>query len=215
MSDSPSTRGHKKPKLVKRLAWVFSVILFIVIVVYTAFKVSPWPSVLIIRYSFNKGGTKANEELAKYVPGGIGSRLDVQYDSSSSDTVFDLYYPEQNSIRRPLIIWVHGGGFVAGDKKDLSNYSKILASKDFMVAAINYSVAPGSRYPTPVNQLNTAIAFLMKNADEFNIETSQVFIAGDSGGAHIAAQLANIFTNSEYAALLGITPVVDATKSKG
>jgi acetyl esterase/lipase len=208
---------RKKSRLFRIFVWVLSVIIFLAILIYVAFRVSPWPSVLLIRRSFTKEGASANEKLAKYVPDGIASKLDFQYDSSYSKAKLDLYYPQypiNTNPKYPLIIWVHGGGFIAGHKEELANYCKILASKGFIVASADYSIAPETHYPVPVSQINTAIAFLVKGT-EFNIDTSKIILAGDSGGAHIVAQLANIFTNQEYAAMLGMAPSVDPANLKG
>lgn len=217
MNVSPIKSPKRKSKLFRTLVWISSVIVFIVIAAYVAFKVSPWPSVLLIRYAFHKQGSAANEKLARYVPQGVTSKLDLQYDDSYGKMTLDLYFPPHsvNVNKYPLIVWVHGGGFVAGNKSELANYCKILASKGFIVAAANYSRAPGAKYPVPVIQINTAIAFLVKNGNELNIDTSRIILAGDSGGAHIAAQLANIFTNSAYSGVLGIIPSVDPSKLKG
>lgn len=207
-----------KKKLLKFSLWTGSVLLIIAIAVYIAFQVSPLPSVLLIRHSFQGEDSSVNEALAKYTQPGITSKLDIQYDVSSDDAMLDLYYSEQlinTNAKYPLIIWVHGGGFIAGDKNELSNYCKILVSKGFIVAAVNYSVAPGAEYPVPVSQLNAAIAFLVKNADKYNIDASEIFIAGDSGGAHITAVLANVYTNAEYSDVLGIKPSVEPEKLKG
>jgi len=135
-----------------------------------------------------------------------------------NDAKLDLYYTEHSiniRAKHPLILWVHGGGFVAGDKIELSNYCKILASKGFIVASADYSIAPGAHYPIPVSQINTAIAFLVRNESEFTIDTSKIILAGDSGGAHIVAQLANIYTNKNYAVILGVTPSVDLANLRG
>ncbi len=210
--------AKRKPKFFRILVWVFSIIIIIAITIYITFLVSPWPSVLLIRHSFKKEGTSVNEKLAKYVPAGIDSRFDVQYDNTSRDAKLDLDYagyPVNTNTRLPLIIWAHGGGFVAGDQTELDPFCKILASKGFIVAAADYSIAPGAHYPVPVSQINTAIAFLVRNGGEFNIDTSKIILAGDSGGAHIVAQLANIFTNREYAIIVGVTPSVDPANLKG
>ncbi len=170
---------------------------------------------LLIRYTFDSDGANANKSLAKDVPGGIVSHYNLKYDAAYKAATLDLFYPEHSTPRKnPLIVWVHGGGFIGGDKRDLSNYCKILASKGYTVAAANYTLAPEAKYPVPVRQINTAVGFLINNADKFNIDSSYVVLAGDSGGAHISAQLAAAFTNTTYAAMLGVTPTVDPKKLK-
>lgn len=202
-------------KLLKVLVWVFSTVILFAAAIYIAFQVSPWPSVMLIRYGFSTEGSRVNEELGKHVPNGIISKLDISYDHLAPGAAFDIYHQADLNTKLPLIVWVHGGGFVAGDKRELSNYCKILASKNFIVAAVNYTVAPKGQYPVPVGQVNTALAFLIKNAEKFKIDTAKIIVAGDSGGAHITAQVANVYTNSEYASMLGITPSISREAVKG
>lgn len=218
MGAFPISSAKKKSRLFKVLAWVSAVLILLAISVYIAFQVSPWPSVLLIRHFFPAEGKSVNEKMAKYVPGNIASQLNLIYDPSYSKTRLDLYYPLHTTgtnTKYPLIIWVHGGGFVAGDKKELANYCRILASKGFIVAAADYTTAPEARHPVPVKQINTAIAFLVKKAGEFNIDSSKIILAGDSGGAHIVAQLAAIFTSKEYSGMLEITASVEPANLKG
>jgi acetyl esterase len=209
----PNKTGKKKSILLKIFLWLFSAIAVIAICVYVAFNTSPWPSVLLIRHGFKAEGSSQNNELSAFVPARIVSKTDLQYDISYNAAKLDVYYAADSVSARkklPLIVWVHGGGFVAGDKKELANYCKILASKGYIVAAPNYTLAPEAHYPVPVNQINSALAFLVRNADKFNIDTSLIIIAGDSGGAHIAAQLANVYTNAAYSDILKISPSIDS-----
>lgn len=104
---------------------------------------------------------------------------------------------------------------MAGDKDELANYCKLLASKGFIVAAANYSLAPGANFPVPTRQINTAIGFLVKHASDLAIDSSQIVVAGDSGGAHTTAQLANAFTDPQFAAMLNISPSTDPANLKG
>lgn len=205
---------HKR-KLLRISVRIVCVVVIIVLGVYVAFQVSPWPSVLLVRYSFKSEGGSMNESVAKYVPHGIASTSNIPYEHRDGGETLDLYYQENQDARLPLVVWVHGGGFIAGDKKDLSNYGKMLASKNYVVAAINYTVAPEARYPNPVRQLDEAIAFLARHSEEYKIDTTRIIVGGDSGGAHIAAQFANVYTDSEYAALLEIKPSIDPANLKG
>ncbi|MBS1605190.1 MAG: alpha/beta hydrolase [Bacteroidetes bacterium] len=202
--------------MIRIFFWLIAALILLLIAGYIALRVSPWPSVLLIRNSFEKGGRTANDHLAGAVPKGVASKLDIAYDPSDPKGKLDLYYPDKvPAPKYPLIIWIHGGGFVAGDKSELSNYCRILASKGYAVAAINYSRPPAARFPGPVIQANKASEYLIRNALRLNIDTSATFLAGDSGGANIAAQLANTTTNEKYAALLKIAPAISSRQLKG
>lgn len=202
----------------KALVWIFSIILFLILVTYTAFKVSPMPSVLLIRKAFKDGGTKTNEALAKHVPDGITENLNLKYDDKFEETLLDVYYPvsiEKSDSLLPVIFWIHGGGWVAGDKSELANYCKIITSNGYVVVSVNYSLAPGEKFPMQIIQLNHALAFLKKNSKQYHIDTSKIFLAGDSGGAHLATVLSNVISVPSYADILKITPSISRNELKG
>ena len=83
--------------------------------------------------------------------------------ANDPDAVLDVHYPSEvaNTDRKlPTIIWVHGGGFTSGSKDGVAHYLTILAAKNYTVVGVNYSLAPGKIYPTPIVQVNAALTFL-------------------------------------------------------
>jgi acetyl esterase/lipase len=189
------------------------------IVVFLSFKLSPWPSALLIRNAFNKEGVKMNQELAKHVkPGLVTERLDLVYNDKDPDAKFDLFYPtaiEGADTLLPVIVWVHGGGWISGDKSQVGNYCRILASKGYAVVAINYSLAPERNYPMPVWQTNQALQYIYEQASKLHIDRTKIVLAGDSGGAHIVTQVANIMTNPGYASVMKMQPPIHPSNLKG
>lgn len=183
-----------------------------------AFKLTPWPSALFIRYIFNKEGKKVNEQLKKHVPDGVTTISNEQYINADSDAKLDVYFPSSLSNTQkllPVILWVHGGGWIAGSKEQMSSYCKILASKGFCVVAIDYSLAPGTTYPRPVVQTNKALEYINKHSQRFHADTTRFVLAGDSGGAHIVAQTANIITAPSYAKLVEVSPGIRNSQLSG
>lgn len=197
-------KGFHLKKLLFRL---LSTLLLLGIIGYTAYKVSPWPTALVLRYAFDAGAEKKSGNLEKYVPAGITALYNRQYDAADSDARLDVYYPTAASSSA-TIVWTHGGGWLSGNKEQLANYCKILASKGFTVVAIDYALAPAAHYPTPVKQLNTALGYLLQNSRQLHITPNRMVLAGDSAGAHITAQLAAICTSPAYAAGMGIKPAI-------
>lgn len=166
------------------------------------FKLSPYPRLWLIRYAFNKDAVDTNEKLNKFVPQNIKSLKDIQYDPEDKNAFMDVYYPSDAGLKKkklPLIVWVHGGGLISGSKNHIANYSKILASNQYTVISIDYTVAPEAKYPTPIKQLNKALSFISLNPELLNVDTSRIFLAGDSGGSMIVATAANTTTNANYA----------------
>jgi acetyl esterase len=191
----------------KWLLWTLGGVVALVGAAYLAFTLSPWPSALIIREIFNRGGAAMAAEMAPHVPTGVVSTLDIAY-GEGRDEVLDIFRPEAATQPLPTIVWVHGGAWIAGDKAEIANYLKIIAAQDYTVVGVNYTLAPTARYPEPVEQVSRALAFLVANADDFGIDATRIALAGDSAGGHIAAQLANITTAPAYAAAIGIPPAL-------
>ena len=170
-----------------------------------------------VKKVFDKGGVKANNALENYTPSNVTVVFNEQYDSADSDALCDVYFPEQLGDSRtfPLIVWIHGGAWVAGSKDQMANYCRMLASSGYVVAAVNYSLAPNKRYPAQIAQVNSALAYLLSQSKRFHVDTAQVLIGGDSAGAQLAAQLGNAAYLSSYADLLGITPALQSNQLKG
>jgi acetyl esterase len=183
-----------------------------------ASQVSPWPSALLIRFTFDRGGDAAASALEKHVPDGVAELLNLQYDSADSGAYLDVFYPADiKGTDRTLltVVWIHGGGWISGNKGQIANYARILAGQGFTVVGVDYSIAPGSTYPTPLRQVNAALAYLQANAATLHIDPARIVLAGDSAGAHIAAQIANIISEPSYAQAVGIGPSIQRAQLAG
>jgi acetyl esterase/lipase len=104
------------------------------------------------------------------------------------DTSMSLdFYPSQIiGKNKPCVIVIHGGSWAGGDSKQLPELNSYLAAKGYNVAAINYRMAPKYQTPAPVEDVNAAITFLNKQADELHIDTNKFVLLGRSAGAQIA-----------------------------
>ena len=185
---------------------------------YAASQANPWPSALLIRYAFDWDARNTAQALAKHVPADVVARLDVRYDSGDPDAYLDVYYPaaiENTGRALPTIVWVHGGAWISGDKSHIGNYLKILAGRGYTNVSVGYSLAPGATYPTPVKQVNAALAYLNRNAERLHVDASRLVLAGDSAGAQIAAQVANIVSAPSYAEAVGVAPGIGRDQIKG
>ncbi|WP_158277099.1 alpha/beta hydrolase [Serinibacter arcticus] len=182
-------------------------VLGLVVLVATAFSLSPWPGALLIRRAFDKGGHETNAALADRVPDDVVTRADVRYDETDPVALLDIHRPAAPGPH-PTVVWVHGGGWVSGSKDQVANYLRILAAEGFVVVAVNYSLAPGARYPRPVHQVLAALRHLLAHAEDLDLDTSRLVLAGDSAGSQIAAQVAAAVTDPTYARALGVDPAV-------
>ena len=201
-------RGGKLRRRALRLALALGVL---GIGAWAAFQLSPWPSVLLIRWVFDRGAAEASEALRRHLPADVTERAGLRYDAADPDAVLDVYFPpnvQGGPERLTTVVWVHGGGFVSGRRQDVAHYLKILAARGFVVANVDYSIAPGATWPTPTRQVNAALSYLQAHAGALNIDADRIVLAGDSAGAQIAAELANAITSPDHARRIGITPAL-------
>jgi acetyl esterase len=205
-------------KLAKSFAWMLGVVLMLSSAVYVAFRVSPWPSALMIRNGMNRGATGLARSLEKYTPSDVSSQLNENYRTGDADAYLDVFFPaEIGSTKQalPTILWIHGGAWLSGSKESVSGYLKILASKGFTTIGINYSLSPETNYPLPIKQANAALGYINENAARLHVDSSRIFLAGDSSGAQIAAQVALILSAPGYAELLGERPAINRSQIRG
>jgi acetyl esterase/lipase len=179
-----------------------------------AARTTPWPSALVIRAVFDRGAARASAALEKHVPGDLVEEVDEAYDIASPDGRLDVFRPRRGEAL-PTVVWVHGGAFVSGSKGDVANYLRVLAGRGFTTVGLDYSIAPGSRYPTPVKQVAAALAHLVDHADRLGVDPGRIVLAGDSAGAQIAAQVALLVTDPAYAREVGIDVDVPPGSLKG
>ncbi|MES2170306.1 MAG: alpha/beta hydrolase [Actinomycetota bacterium] len=187
------------------------------IVVAIVAYVSPWPSALLVRGVFRALGDRTTAEMQKHVPpaGSVDATLGVQYAPGGVDTQLDLFSPAGSAVPLPLVVWIHGGAWIEGDKESRDPYAQIIAAKGYTVASLNYTVGPDAIYPTAIRQLNDALGFLADNAARYRVDPARIVIAGDSAGAQLASQLATMITNPAYATLVGIRPALSPDQVRG
>lgn len=84
---------------------------------------------------------------------------------------------------RPLLVFIHGGGWTSGDKSGAAGLPKVWLPKGVSVAAINYRLTPTDPLPAPVHDAARAIQFLRTKAKEWNIDKTTICATGGSAGA--------------------------------
>lgn len=200
----------------KRRRVVLLSIGFVVLASVLGSAISPWPSALLIRWVFTAGADATVEEMLPFVPDTpLDEQLDLAYSPGGPDTTLDVFSPAEGTDALATVVWIHGGAWISGDKKDIAPYLRILAAEGYTVAGLNYAIAPEVIYPGAVEQLNDALGYLIDNAGELRIDPDRIILAGDSAGAQFASQLATLVTNSDYAELLGIIPALSPDQLDG
>lgn len=176
--------------------------------------VSPRPTALLIRRVFAAGGATTRASLDRHAPTGTETVLDVRY-GEEPEMVLDIVRPVGMRSPAPLILWIHGGGWIGGSKAELTGWFKLIAAGGYVVAGPDYGLAPEHHYPTPPRHTMAALAFLVARAEQFGFDPARIVIAGDSAGAHVAAQIGALVTTPGYATAVGVVPSIAADQLRG
>jgi acetyl esterase/lipase len=127
---------------------------------------------------------------------------DVPYCTNNGTVLkLDLYLPEQKSTKpMPLAVFVHGGGWVQGSKKSglwLQSVKDELNKRGYVVASVDYRLAPQFKWPLFMNDVKCSIRFLRANAEQYNIDPKRVGAWGTSAGGHLVAMLGTTDKNDK------------------
>ncbi len=112
---------------------------------------------------------------------------DVKYGNDSLNTL-DLYLPDNRNERTPILILLHGGGWVHGDKSQFyTRFAKELFANDWIIANMNYRLVNDKINGKHIlNDIRSAINFLKGNAEKYSLPKTKVNLMGYSAGGHIA-----------------------------
>ena len=130
----------------------------------------------------------------------------IPYGPDARWNILDVYRPRGKAGKLPVIVNIHGGGYVYGSTKQYQFYCMGLAQRGFAVVSFNYHLAPKYKFPTPVRDTNLVMEWICRKAEIYGFDTDNVVIVGDSAGAQLASQYAVICTDPDYAKIMEITP---------
>ncbi len=140
---------------------------------------------------------------------GVRQILDIAYYSGKdADPIkhkLDLYLPE-GKTNFPVLIFIHGGGWSGGDKRitfDVyGDLGRRFAKKGVGVVCINYRLAPQFKFPTQIQDVARAFAWVYNNIEKYGGDKNRIFVCGHSAGGHLTALLA---TDERWLAEVGLS----------
>ena len=139
------------------------------------------------------------------IPEDVEYIRDIRYGRNQKYHELDICWPksEDDGKKYPVIISIHGGGYVYGTKEVYQFYAADLASHGYAVVNFNYRLAPKNRFPAPLEDLQRVILWLMENKKDYPVDLGNVYLVGDSAGAQLASQYGVIYSSSEYRRIMG------------
>jgi acetyl esterase/lipase len=152
------------------------------------------------------GGFDPKNGMPPFPPGGPGmppkemeadvSRvsdkiLDLAYGDKSPNQKLDLYLSRAGTAPHPVIVYIHGGGFAMGSKRDehmlcLLQFRKL----GWTIAAVEYRLSGEAPFPAAVHDVKSAVRFLKHNAEKYGLDKDRFAAMGGSAGGNLSAMLA-------------------------
>ncbi len=130
-------------------------------------------------------------EIDSPVPENIKEYKDIVYKTiDSTELKLDIYHSKDIAKSAPLLIFIHGGGWVKGDKQDYRLYLTDFAQKGYITATIQYRFVKKVKMPGPILDVKSAVIWLKKHAEEYHIDKDKIAVIGGSAGAHLAMMIA-------------------------
>ena len=107
--------------------------------------------------------------------------------------LLDIYLPANAKEKIPLVIFIHGGGWLSNDKyADMGYMKKTVAeivSSGYALASIDYRFSTQAVFPAQMQDCNRAVSFLYDNADQYGIDKNSFAVMGFSAGGHLASMV--------------------------
>jgi acetyl esterase/lipase len=130
-------------------------------------------------------------------PGNVTAEFEVAYASAPGyrPLTLDIYQAKgASSARKPALIWLHGGGWLAGSSRmsygvigTLDQVMAKAAARGYVAFSINYRLSSEAKFPAQIEDGKAAIRWVRANADKYHVDPQRIAIGGDSAGGYLAA----------------------------
>ena len=133
-------------------------------------------------------GARAETKPTPKLPKGVKLLRDLQYVAGGHErNRLDLYLPEKADGRLPVVVWIHGGAWMAGNKDDCPAVPFV--AEGCAVASVNYRLSQHAVFPAQIEDCKAAIRWLRANADKYHLDPDRIGVWGASAGGHLVALL--------------------------
>lgn len=147
------------------------------------------------------GRSDAARDAGLTTPEDVVRYDDIPYGDDIRWQTLDVYRPRAaGSEPLPVIVSVHGGGWVYGSKEVYQFYCMGLARRGFAVVNFSYRLAPEHKFPAPLEDTNAVFCWALAHADEYGFDPEHIFAVGDSAGANILGLYCAACADPAYAA---------------
>ena len=147
-------------------------------------------------------------------PGGVKGFANLVYSAPQGyrPLTLDVYAKPADGRRRPLILYVHGGGWLGGHSRNSGafvNFPGVLADiagSGYVVASVNYRLSGEARFPAAIQDVKLALRWLRVHAADYGIDPDDVIVWGASAGGELAGLMATSCGNAALAPVIPAGP---------
>jgi acetyl esterase/lipase len=131
---------------------------------------------------------RAEEPAAEAPPAELRARTAATELSYGKEPLQKLDYSKPTKAGSPLIVFVHGGGWKRGDKRNATGQKdQYYVGKGYAFASVNYRLVPAATVEQQAQDVADALAYLLAHAESLGFDPKRVVLMGHSAGAHLAA----------------------------
>jgi acetyl esterase/lipase len=148
-------------------------------------------SILVFAKVIIASGQPANPVL-KLLPKGTVLYGNISYNNDTLHKhLLDIYLPANAKAKLPIVIWVHGGGWLVNDKYADMGYMKNtiaeIVNNGFALVSIDYRFSTQAIFPAQIQDCNRAVSFISENAEKYGLDKRKIVLMGFSAGGHLAS----------------------------
>ncbi|NBO91965.1 MAG: alpha/beta hydrolase [Planctomycetia bacterium] len=119
--------------------------------------------------------------------------LDIRYHPGRDRHTLDIFRPDSSPKPLPVILFIHGGTWMTGDKDFFGinrKAGKMLARSGYVTAVVNYRLTPFVQHPEHARDIARAFAWIQRHINKYGGDPSRVVLIGHSAGGHLATLIA-------------------------
>jgi acetyl esterase len=124
-----------------------------------------------------------------------------------------IYRPKLNNETLPVLLWIHGGGYVLGSVEDNDELCmNFVKEARCVVVSVDYRLAPENPYPAPIEDCYSALKWIADHAESLNIDSNRIGVAGASAGGGLTAAVTLLARDRQYPSLcfqMPLYPMID------
>ena len=141
---------------------------------------------------------------AKLLPQGTKFHNNIPYQNDTlKKHLLDIYLPANATGKCPLLVFIHGGGWLVNDKYAdmgyMGNTLSAILNQGIAIASIDYRWSTQAVFPAQIQDCNRAVSFLYDNAEKYGLDKTRIALMGFSAGGHLAS-LQGLSKNNDVAA---------------